>query len=191
MTIKIKTLRISIVFLLLLSLSYFYIRNSLEEMPLSPPPQAPVIEISTTANIGWWPHQEALKIDSFWVDVLESKLNLYNATSLIQYHVKGSLTCETGWRPQIKEVHLSQRLVDQNGQKDSLSTSIQDSSFHYEAIIEFTPIVDVIQDSQYKEEVIPFEFTNELHVESLHWGKNTIRFKCFDLWHDLTLQQSK
>ena len=75
---------------------------------LSAEPRSPKLEISETNEIGWWAYQESLKVDSFSVEFVESKLNLFNSKSLIKYTVKGKLSNDGHWNPSIKNIHISQ-----------------------------------------------------------------------------------
>lgn len=48
-------------------------------------------KIPVTCQVGWWPSQRQLTIDSFRVEIVESKLNLFNNESLFAYSVFGKI----------------------------------------------------------------------------------------------------
>jgi len=58
---------------------------------LSAGPGYPKIEIPVTYNISWWSNQKELNIDSLKIDIIESRLSLFNSKSLIAYKVFGHL----------------------------------------------------------------------------------------------------
>nr|WP_321411237.1 hypothetical protein [uncultured Carboxylicivirga sp.] len=153
-------------------------------------PRNPKIEIKETYQIGWWSYQESLRIDSFKVELVESKLNLFNNKSLVKYTVKGIISHEGHWKPFIENVHVSQRLIRKYNRElhpylDTDTVQIP------EAIIEITPIIKVTNDKTYNGEELKFEFSNEIKLESFHWGNNWVRFLCNGINQDLILQQRK
>ena len=176
--------------LLILVGAYYTVLPKILGNILSAEPRNPKLEISETSKIGWWPYQESLKIDSFTVEIVESKLNLFNRKSLIKYTVRGKLSNDGHWKPSIKSIHVSQRFLRIYDRElhPYLDT---DTTKTPEAMIEITPIIEVVNDDNYNGEEIEFEFTNELKLESFHWGNNWVRFKCADKWQDLTLEQRK
>jgi len=180
---------IGIIFLLLIGAYYLVLPRIIGNI-LFVEPRDPKLEISETNEIGWWSYQESIKVDSFQVKFVESKLNLFNSKSLIEYTVKGKLSNDIHWRPSIKKIHISQRFLrrydrDLHPYLDSDTTKIP------EAIIEITPVIKVTNDDNYNGEEIEFEFTNELKLESFHWGNNWVRFQCTDKQQDLILKQRK
>ena len=180
---------VGIILLLLIGAYCLLLHKALKNI-FSAEPRDPKLEISETNEIGWWAYQDALQIDSFSVEFVESKLNLFNSKSLIEYTVKGRLSKNGHWKPSIKNIHVSQRFLRQYDRKlhpyiDSDTAKIP------EAIIEITPVIEVTEDENYKGEAIKFEFTNELKLESFHWGNNWVRFQCADKWQDLILKQRK
>jgi len=153
-------------------------------------PREPKLQTETTYRIGWWAHQEHLKVNSFKVEIIESKLNLFNSLSLLKYTIVGELKGDNEWEPYIKKIHLNERFLIQS-EKENQSNFDNDSIEKPEAIIEITPIVDVKKNERYKGEKIHFEITNELKMESFHWGNNRIRFQSDTLKQDLMIQQRK
>lgn len=153
-------------------------------------PREPKNQIEAVTNIGWWAFQKDLKIDNFTVKIVESKLNLFNNYSLISYTVKGELKGSNQWKPYIGNVHISQRFIREYN-RDLHPYLDKDTSKIPEAIIEITPIVMTKENKSYKGEVIKFNFTNELKIQSFHFGDNWIRFKCDSLQNDILLKQRK
>lgn len=150
----------------------------------------PKNQIEAVTNIGWWAFQKDLKIDNFTVKIVESKLNLFNNYSWISYTVKGELKGSNQWKPYIGNVHISQRFIREYN-RDLHPYLDKDTSKIPEAIIEITPIVMTKENKSYKGEVIKFNFTNELKIQSFHFGDNWIRFKCDSLQNDILLKQRK
>jgi hypothetical protein len=153
-------------------------------------PREPKNQIEAVTDIGWWAFQKELKIDNFTVKIVESKLNLFNNYSLISYTVKGELKGSNQWKPYIGNVHISQRFIREYN-RDLHPYLDKDTSKIPEAIIEITPIVMTKENKSYKGEVIKFNFTNELKIQSFHFGDNWIRFKCDSLQNDILLKQRK
>jgi len=180
---------IGIVILIIIGALYFVLQSYFSDI-LFAEPRKPKIEVKETYQIGWWAYQESLKIDSFKVEIIESKLNLFNSKSLIKYTVKGKISNNGHWKPMIKSVHVSQRFLRRYN-KELHPYLEKDTARIPEAIIEITPVVKVTKDESYNGEEIEFEFTNETKLESFHWGNNWVRFQCDDIWQDLILKQLK
>ena len=123
-------------------------------------------EIPITYNIGWWSNQKILTIEKFTVDIIESKLNLFNNKTLISYTITGQLKYDHYWKPYIKEVHLSERVL------------ITDIAQDIDAVIEITPVVAVKNDKSKKDGEISFGFKNEHIINSMHWRTNKIKLIC-------------
>ena len=181
MTKKKKILIWSGLILVILTLAYYFLLPKLLLYSLSTEPRNPKVEITETHSIGWWSKQEALSVDTFEVKIIDSKLNLFNSKSLINYRIKGNLSYKKGWRPYIKEIHLSERFL----------THSNDSINNPDAIIEITPVVGAEDDESYNGEKIGFDITNEKKMNSFHWGNNRIRFKCLQEINDIMLSQRK
>jgi hypothetical protein len=176
--------------IIVLVLIYFLILPKVIGHFITAEPRNPKNEINETFQIGWWSYQESLVIDSFKVELVESKLNLFNNKSLIRYRLKGKLIHDTPWQPYIKTVHISQRFIRKYNRNlhPYLDT---DTTKMPEAIIEITPVVKVKENQYYKGDSVDVEFTNEIKLESFHWGNNWVRLQCGDKWVDLILKQSK
>ena len=82
--------------------TYLYITDFGRKDILSNEPRKPKNEIPITYNIRWWSNQENLIIDSLKIEIIESKLNLFNSKSLISYSVYGKMKIEKFWKPKIE-----------------------------------------------------------------------------------------
>jgi hypothetical protein len=174
-----KILGLIILTLILCSVAYYlYLTDFGRKNILSTEPRKPKLEIPVTYNIGWWSDQKALTVDSLQVDIIESKLNLFNSKSLISYKVSGLLNYEGHWQPTISEVHISERI--------NLDTTI-----HCDRIIEITPIIEDKENKNAKGGSDKFEFKNEHTITSNHWGINRIKFICGQKEQTIELRQSK
>ncbi|MDD4971974.1 MAG: hypothetical protein PHT07_21315 [Paludibacter sp.] len=145
---------------------------------LSTEPRKPTVEIPVTYNIGWWSDQKALNIDSLQVDIVESRLNLFNSKSLVAYKVSGHLTYKGQWQPKIKEVHISERIN-------------LDTTLHCDRIIEITPVIEDKENKKVNGGTYKFDFKNEHIIKSNHWGINKIKFICGQKEKTIGLQQVK
>jgi hypothetical protein len=161
-----------------LYLTDFGRKDILSAKILSYEPRKPILEIPVTYNIGWWSDQKALYIDSLKIDIIESRLNLFNSKSLIAYKVFGHLKHEGHWQPIIKEVHISERIN-------------LDTTLHCDRIIEITPVIDDKENKNVNGETANFEFKNEHIITSNQWGINRIKFICGQKYQTIELQQSK
>lgn len=157
---------------------YLYLTDFGNRDILFPSPRKPKVEIPVTYNIGWWANQKTLKIDSLNIQVVESKLNLFNSKSLISYKVSGELSYEGYWQPKIKEIHISERVN-------------LDTLLHCDRIIEITPVIEVEENKRTKGGLNKFEFKNEHTITSNHWGINRIKFVCGKKEQIIELQQTK
>jgi hypothetical protein len=169
----------------LIAIALFVLRKNIaEEVPFgNSGSREAVNEIEVTTNIGWWTNQNDLKIDSLKVELIDSRLNLFNSHSLIRYTVRGRLTGLNHWKPYIAKVHISERFIKKTDKKDTCKIP--------EALIEITPIVSTKENKKYNGEVVPFEFTNEIKVQSFHWGINLLRIQCGNNYKDVKLIQRK
>lgn len=139
-------------------------------------PRKPKLAVPITYNVGWWPYQDTISIDHFTITILDSRLNLFNSKSLIAYSMKGFLKHSSENQPFVRSIHIAERMIHENDVK---------------AIIELTPIIKIKSSKNYKGDFIPFEITNEHLVQSMHWGPNSIIFKCGAFTKEVTLQQGK
>lgn len=167
-------------------------------------PRKPKYEIPITYNIGWWSYQEALHIDTFEVKLIDSRLNLFNSYSLINYRIKGRLILDkNNWEPLIDKIHICERVIKTDTIDSDTSNlitfalnkdtvQIGEVSLNPEAIIELTPIIKVKENKSYKAgQVIEFDLTNEHKIQSLDWGNNYLLIKCGQFDYPLVLQQRK
>jgi hypothetical protein len=157
---------------------YLYLTDFGRNNILSTEPRKPKLEIPVAYNIGWWSDQKALTVDSLQIDIVESKLNLFNSESLISYKVSGKLNYEGHWQPVIEEVHISERIN-------------LDTTLHCDRIIEITPVIEDKENKNSNGGSDKFEFKNEHKITSNHWGINRIKFICGQKEQIIELQQSK
>jgi len=139
----------------------------------------PKSDADFTYKIGWWPYQDELTIDSFSVAVVDSKLNLFNSKSLVRLSIVGKIVGSKNWEPRIDNVHISEKVIVGGNFTNSI------------AEICITPIVEVEQCEKYNEEIIPFDLTQELVIQSMGWGSNTYKFVCGNVTNELFLRQLK
>jgi hypothetical protein len=169
---------IIIIIILILGGTYLYLTDFGRKGILSNEPSNPKIEIPITYNISWWSYQEDLIIDDLELNIVESKLNLFNGKSLISYKIKGNIKYERNWKPNIKELHISERIN-------------KDSTQNFSRIIELTPIVEVKDNGRENGGIEYFEFKNEHIITSGNWGWNRIKIICGNKEKIIELQQRK
>jgi len=173
----IKILAIVILTIILfLACAYLYLTDFGRKGILSNEPGKPKIEIPVTYNIGWWPYQNDLTIDSLKIEIVESKLNLFNSKSLVSYSIYGKMKFDGNWEPKIESVHLSERI-----ENDTLKNRI----------IEITPIISVTENDKLKDGIKKFNFKNEHTIISNSWGNNKIKFICENKEQIIELRQRK
>ena len=161
-----------------LGVSYLYFIDFGRHNILSIEPRKPKNKIATTYEIGWWTNLDSIHIDSLKVKIIESKLNLFNAKSLISYKIVGHIGYKGHWVPSIDGVHISERLN-------------RDTSLNVDRIIELTPFTKVDSNEKVMGGTIKFNFTNEIIINSNHWGDNLLKFTCFDKEQVIQLEQIK
>jgi len=174
----IKFIGTSLLLLLLIAiLGYLYIGGFGEVNFLEHKPRPPGIEIPITYNIGWWGFQNKLNIDSFKVDIIDSKLDLFSYRSLISYKISGHIAEDENSQSYIGSVHMSEQFN-------------RDTSLHCDRIIEITPIV-ITKDDKRSQGEKPFSFKNEYIITSTHRGVNRIKFICGPYQQTIELFQRK
>ena len=161
-----------------LFLTDFGRKDILSAQILSAEPRMPKLEIPVTYNIGWWTDQKALNVDSLKIDIVESRLNLFNSKSLISYKVIGHLEFKGHWQPLIKEVHISEHIN-------------LDTTLHCDRIIEIAPVIKVSENNKVNGGIDKFEFKNEHIITSNHYGINRIKFICGQQEKIIELKQVK
>lgn len=169
---------IILLIVLILGGVYLYLTDFGRKGILSNEPRSPKIEIPVTYNISWWAYQENLIIENFKIEIVESKLNLFNNKSLIAYTIKGKMKYEKQWKSYIGKIHISERLN-------------KDSTQNINRIIELTPIVRVKNNKNANGGVEEFEFKNEFIITSGNWGMNRIKFICGNKEEIIELVQRK
>jgi hypothetical protein len=174
-----KIAEITLLALIICAIAYYlYLSDFGRRNILSNEPRRPKLEIPVTYNISWWSNQKALTIDSLKIDIIESKLNLFNSKSLISYKVSGHLNYEGHWQPVIEEVHISERIN-------------HDTTLHCDRIIEITPVIKDKENKDVYGGIDKFEFKNEHTITSNHWGINRVKFVCGQKEQSIELRQSK
>lgn len=141
-------------------------------------PRRPKLEIPVTYNIGWWPDNNRLTIDSLKIDIIESNLNLFNSKSLISYKVSMSFDDVANFKPVVYQVHLSERINN-------------DTTLNCDRIIEITPVMMLKENKKLKGVTCTFEFKNEYLLSSNQWGSNRIKFICGQQERIIELHQRK
>lgn len=163
--------------LLIAILGYLYIGGFAGINFLEHRPRPPIIEIPITYNIEWWGLQNTLYVDSFNVDIVDSKLDLFSHKSLIFYKISGHIKGTEQSLSFIESVHMSERFN-------------RDTSLHCDRIIEITPIV-ATKDNKGSQGNKHFSFKNEYIITSTHFGINKIKFICGPYQKAIELIQRK
>ena len=142
--------------------------------------RSPRSDVPFTYRIGWWPYQENLQINNIAINILDSRLNLFNSKSLVQISITGHMKNKNGWKPYIEEVHISENVIEQAS-----------TNFGSEGEIKITPIIATKKDKSYNGESLPFSITQELIINSMNWGKNLLHVYCGNIKETFSLSQSK
>jgi len=141
--------------------------------------RSPDSDVPFTYQIGWWPYQEFLEVTALRTKIVDSRLNLFNAKTLVSINIQGKIRNDNNWKPYIKAVHISEKVVHSGNFANS------------EAEIQVTPIIKTKEDKTYKGEVIEFNINQELIVNSMGWGKNTYIITSQDKKQVIEVQQMK
>ena len=160
---KIKMNYLILILILGTSFSFCTNNKNAKNYIIDQSPRKPKNEIPVIYDFSWQVYQSSLDVDSLKVKVIESNLTMFNDKSLISYTVYGQINSTKNSVAKIGNVHLSERVNN-------------DSTVKCDGIIEITPIVfmDVEQNALQKK--VKFRFTNEMIVNSIHWGNNEIKF---------------
>jgi hypothetical protein len=150
-----------VLFITVVAIGLFIFRDKIAEKILYTGPREPKNQVETTFEIGWWSNQDGLTVDNLEIEIIDSRLNLFNSKSLVSYTVSGTMTGSKNWEPYLKKIHISERFVN----TDSTSRV---------GLIELTPLIGVKENDSYVDNKIPFKATNELMMESFHWGNNSV-----------------
>lgn len=177
-----KFIRISVIILITIVLTglvgYLYYSDWGSRELFTGAPTKAKHEVAITYNIGWWAYQDSLEVESFDVEIEESRLSMFNAKSLISYRITGNLKYKY-WPLTIVKVHISERVNS-------------DTTLNCDRIIEITPIA---KSGEYRENgkntIDKFEFKNEHLINSNHWGTNRIKFICGTNERIIELRQVK
>lgn len=135
--------------------------------------------VRLTHKLSWWPYQEGLVVSSLSVEVGDLNLNLMNGEFSVRVRVSGRVVGYKGWRPRIASVHVSERF---------LPNALDDGR---KAHVEFTPIVEVSQDSTYSNEPVPYLIEWAYPLETWRWGTNAFELGCGDRTEVFEVRQRK
>src|SRR5687768_16662817 len=133
---KRRTIIIGVVsFIVIIAIGLFLYRKKLISLLLYSGPREPKNQTEITYNIGWWSHQGGLTIDKLEIEVVDSRLNLFNNRSLISYTIEGKMTDDKNWEPYLKKIHISERFPTDSSRRTGM--------------IELTPVVGVKENNEY------------------------------------------
>lgn len=140
--------------------------------------RSPKSDVPFTYRFGWGDYQEKLEINNMEVNIIDSRLSLFNTKSLIQIIITGHMKNRENRKPYIKKAHISENLI-------------KSSSISSEREIKITPILKTKQDKFYKGELLPFCITQELIIHSMNWGENLLHIHCGNIKKTPLLSQMK
>lgn len=136
-------------------------------------------DVDFTYKIGWWPYQSDLTVETLTTDVADSRLNLFNSTSLIRIKMKGTMHGSKGWEPRIAKVHIAEEVIVGGNFTNSL------------AQIRLKPIIEVREKTGYAGTPISYDLTQELQLQSMGWGSNRYQIACGGITNEIALIQRK
>ena len=136
-------------------------------------------DVDFTCKVGWWPYQKDLTVETLTTKVVDSSLNLFNATSLIRFNIKGTMQGSKGWEPRITKVHILEEVIVGGNFTNSF------------AQIRLKPIVGVKEKDSYAGEPMPYDLTQELQIQSMGWGSNRYQIVCGGITNEISLMQLK
>jgi hypothetical protein len=157
-------------------------------------------EVPVSHKVSWWAYQDQMKVSSFRLFIGGLKMTAFKSKEVIGYEISGTLKGEVGWRPQIVQVHSSERFLHPDPYMPEVSLKEYSPEerkrrpkeyLQAEALITFTPIVRVEKDESYQGEEFEFTFRNECVLQSFHWGENRVRLQCREIVHDIYWNQRK
>jgi hypothetical protein len=129
-------------------------------------------DVPVTAEMGFWPYQNGLKITEFTAQSINPQLNLFSARFVMRFHIKGTIKLigtNDDWKPSISKVQITGRVKSRSfANENSYTDSVAD--------VLLVPIVKVIKDTSYSGAEIPFDLIVEHVFETMDWGTN--RFEC-------------
>ena len=141
--------------------------------------RSPHSDVPVTHEIDWWVYQDGLTVSSLAPTVIESNLNLMNHTALLALQLGGTISSASGWRPSVRAVHLTQQFTP--GSTDTKRT----------ALLTYTPVVSVTEDSSYRGAPVGFAVRIEHRVSTWWWGPNELILRSGPIETHLTLHQRK
>lgn len=137
------------------------------------------LDVDFTYKIGWWPHQNDLTVETLTTEAVDSRLNLFNSTSLMRIKIKGRMKGSKGWEPRVAKVHIAEEVIVGGNFTNAL------------AQIHLKPIVEVREKNDYTGIPISYDVTQELQVQSMGWGSNRYQIVCGGITNELDLIQQK
>lgn len=148
-------------------------------MVTKPRVRKPRPDVPFTYDVGLWPYQDQLIITHLEAHVLDSRLTINNGTSLIEIIIEGTLSGQQlEGQPFITSTHLVKQII-----RSGYDTAL--AEYH------ITPIIDVRTNHTYTGEPMTFRLKQELHCQSIEWGKNTFHFVCKDHTDEVVVFQDK
>lgn len=138
-------------------------------------------KVGVTRDITWRAYQSGLEVTNVSVDVLKANLHLFNNDFKVRYLVQGQVRYDKGaWRPRIRQVHYTERLILQDG---------DNRQGHGE--IEIVPLVEVKEDHTYTGEWLPFTLRFDKWIQTYTWGSNIYSVVCGTVTTDVSVIQKK
>ncbi|MEN6450475.1 MAG: hypothetical protein ABFC96_08295 [Thermoguttaceae bacterium] len=126
-----------------------------------------------TGRVGWYSKEQAgLEVDSFQVEIIKEGRVITGTPTRVKIHVAGEMQAERGNTPYVKEVFLSERLVDEK-------------SPHRYVDVLVAPILDGKTRSHKHGYIVPFDVAVEYKLYGYQWDDNRYLFHCADKTVDL------
>lgn len=138
-------------------------------------------KVGMTRDITWRAYQSGLEVTNVSVEVLKANLHLFNHDFKARYLVQGQIRYEKGaWRPRIRQVHYTERLILENGDNK-----------RGRGEIEIVPLVDVKKDKTYSGEWLPFSLQFNKWINTYTWGSNVYSIACGAITTSVSVIQKK
>lgn len=159
-------------------------------------------DVKVERTVGWWSHQDELKVEKLEVRVVEANLNLFNSKALVEYELAGTIANSRGWRPYVDRLFVSQRYVGGGAERgrrrgevetnpviEGLEDRRRDGGRRAE--FEVVPVIRAKQDKSYGGERVAFSIVVQEIVESGGWGQTDYVVRSGDLKRSFQLHQRK
>ena len=137
-------------------------------------------DVRVERTVGWWSHQDELKVEKLEVRVVEANLNLFNSKALVEYELAGTIANSRGWRPYVDRLFVSQRYTGSETERGGRR-----------AEFEVVPVIRAKQDKSYGGERVGFSIVVQEIVESGGWGQTDYVVRSGDLKRSFQLIQRK